>query len=94
MNEEKGGGFSNCTNSEITDFHRLVFSFFGFLRRKEPLRYKVPVKERRSRVYAERLESERWRDVIKLILATRRLTQGWPCDPEWRLVQGEELFFS
>jgi hypothetical protein len=44
-------------------------------------------------VCVERLGSERWRDVIKLIHSTRRLTQGWPCEPERRLVQGERTFF-
>jgi hypothetical protein len=32
--------------------------------------------------------------VIKLIHATRGLTQGWPCEPERRAsCKGEELFF-
>lgn len=31
--------------------------------------------------------------MIKLILSTGRLTQGWPCDPERRLVQGGRTFF-
>ena len=57
--------------------------FFFFLRITATVRYK---KEWRCRGCVERLESERWGDVIKLIHSTGRLTQGWSCDPERRLV--------
>jgi hypothetical protein len=84
MNEVERGELSNGSNSEVTDFHRLVFfSLF------ENNSNRYGTKEWRCRVCVERLETERWRDVIKLIHATRRLIRpstatGWDLGLGWR----------
>lgn len=93
-NKEGGerGEISKSSNSEETDFHRLVFFSFLFLG-DQPQPYGYVVRTNGGRVQAiERLESERWEeDVIKLL--PDNLPRGLTCDPERRLVQGEELFF-